>query len=68
LAQSYLVQKDEFISQLILMRHSGLTEKDIWNGGGKNPNAALTIFRHFDSASVVKGFVGDFPKTAWVID
>ena len=68
LAQNYLVQKDEFISQLILRRHSGLTEKDIWNGSGKNPNAALTIFRHFDSASVVKGFVGDFPKTAWVID
>ncbi len=39
----------------------------IWNGDGRNPNAALTIFRHFDSASVVQGFVGDPPKTAWVI-
>jgi hypothetical protein len=27
----------------------------------------LTVFRHFDSASVVKGLVGEPPKTAWVI-
>jgi hypothetical protein len=40
----------------------------IWKGDGKNPNAALTIFRHLDSASVSYGFVGDYPETAWVID
>ena len=40
----------------------------IWDGDGNNPNAALTIFRHFDSASVRNGFVGDFPESAWVID
>ncbi|MEQ9462989.1 MAG: fatty acid cis/trans isomerase [Haliea sp.] len=39
----------------------------VWDGDGSNPNAALTIFRHVDTASVVKGFVGDIPKTAWVI-
>jgi hypothetical protein len=39
----------------------------IWNGDGRNPNAALTVFRHSDSASVVQGLVGDPPKTAWVI-
>ena len=39
----------------------------IWDGYGENDNAALTVFRHFDSATVVKGFVGDKPKTAWVI-
>lgn len=39
----------------------------LWDGDGHNPNAALTIFRHFDTASVVKGFVGETPKTAWVI-
>ncbi|WP_241521157.1 fatty acid cis/trans isomerase [Kineobactrum sediminis] len=39
----------------------------IWDGDGVNPNASLTIFRHIDTASVVKGFVGDTPKTAWVI-
>ncbi|MCP3866649.1 MAG: fatty acid cis/trans isomerase [Gammaproteobacteria bacterium] len=40
----------------------------IWDGQGSNPNAALTIFRHLDSASVSYGLVGDFPETAWVID
>ncbi|NVN81135.1 MULTISPECIES: fatty acid cis/trans isomerase [unclassified Vibrio] len=40
----------------------------IWDGNGTNPNAALTIFRHFDSASVVQGLVGPQPKTAWILD
>lgn len=40
----------------------------IWNGDGKNANAALTVFRHLDSASVNYGFIGDYPETAWVID
>ncbi len=41
----------------------------IWDGdGGRNPNAALTVFRHFDSGSVAYGLVGDDPETAWVID
>jgi hypothetical protein len=40
----------------------------IWDGDGKNPNAALSIFRHFDSASVEYGLVGDYPETAWVLD
>ncbi|MCB1889902.1 MAG: fatty acid cis/trans isomerase [Rhodocyclaceae bacterium] len=39
----------------------------VWDGDGHNPNAALTVFRHFDSASVVRGLVGDRPKTAWLI-
>ena len=39
----------------------------IWDGDGDNPNAALTIARHVDTASVVKGFVGETPKTAWLI-
>ncbi|WP_156896291.1 fatty acid cis/trans isomerase [Aestuariibacter salexigens] len=39
----------------------------IWDGDGNNDNLALTIFRHFDAASVVKGLVGDRPQTAWVI-
>jgi hypothetical protein len=40
----------------------------IWDGDGHNPNAALTIFRHFDSASVENGFIGDYPDSAWIID
>ena len=45
-----------------------LTLDLVWDGGGSNPNAALTVFRHFDSASVVEGLVGPAPETAWVID
>ncbi|HDN69541.1 MAG TPA: hypothetical protein ENG26_03050 [Gammaproteobacteria bacterium] len=40
----------------------------IWDGDGHNPSAALTIFRHYDSASVENGFIGDYPDSAWVID
>ncbi len=40
----------------------------IWDGDGNNPNAALTVFRHFDSGSVAYGLVGEDPETTWVID
>ncbi len=40
----------------------------IWDGEGRNPNAALTVFRHLDSASVNFGLIGDYPETAWIID
>ncbi|MCJ2377198.1 fatty acid cis/trans isomerase [Vibrio sp. ZSDZ34] len=45
-----------------------LTTDILWKGNEENPNAALTIFRHFDSASVVQGMVGSKPKTAWILD
>lgn len=44
-----------------------LSLKMIWDGDGTNQNAALTIFRHFDNATVLKGLQGRKPKTAWVI-
>jgi hypothetical protein len=40
----------------------------IWDGDGTNPNALLTVFRHFDNANVLQGWVGGMPKTAWVMD
>ncbi len=40
----------------------------LWNGGNANPSAALTVFRHNDSASVSYGLVGDPPQTAWILD
>jgi len=39
----------------------------VWDGDGNNDNAALTVFRHFDSATVEKGLVGKDPKTAWIV-
>ena len=40
----------------------------IWGGDGDNTNAQLTVFRHFNSATVERGFLGAMPKTAWVMD
>ena len=37
----------------------------LWAG---NDNALLTIFRHFDSASVTKGLIGEVPQTMWLFD
>jgi hypothetical protein len=51
-------------------RFDGKTQIDlnlIWDGGGTNPNAAVTIFRNFSSATVEKGLLGGPPKTAWVM-
>ena len=46
----------------------GPTLDFVWDGDGHNPNALLTVFRHFDNATVEKGFLGAMPKTGWVID
>ncbi|WP_208997208.1 fatty acid cis/trans isomerase, partial [Roseibium denhamense] len=40
----------------------------IWDGDGTKPDARLTVYRNFSSASVVSGFAGRIPETAWVID
>jgi len=40
----------------------------VWDGDGTNPNAALTIMRHTDSAFVAYGLQGDYPETAWIMD
>ncbi|KAB0292063.1 fatty acid cis/trans isomerase [Vibrio fortis] len=63
----YLEGKSEFTNKWF-KDGENLTMNVIWDGGGTNPNAALTVFRHFDSASVVQGLVGTQPKTAWVLD
>lgn len=65
--KQYLKQKDKFINQSIL-RDRGLGLDYIWDGNGNNDNASLTIFRHSDSATVVKGMIGKTPQTGWIID
>lgn len=67
LQKEYLASKAAFVSKKIVAE-GGLELNEIWDGDkGKNPNAALTIFRHSDSASVHKGMIGQAPKTAWII-
>ncbi len=45
-----------------------LNVSSIWDGDGNNTNASLTVFRHFDNATVARGMVGKPTKTAWIID
>jgi hypothetical protein len=40
----------------------------VWDGDGDNPNAALTVFRHLDSASVREGLIGTKPETTWILN
>ncbi|MBP3140264.1 fatty acid cis/trans isomerase [Aliivibrio fischeri] len=63
----YLEAKNTYLNS-IFSNGQHLTLDLIWNGNQTNDNAALTIYRHFDSASVIKGLNGPTPKTAWVID
>jgi hypothetical protein len=67
-AQSrYLEAKGNFIRKnAAALDKAGLNT--FWNGYDTNANAALTVFRHNDSATVVQGLVGTQPQTAWLID
>lgn len=72
LQAKYLAAKEAYLKEKF-PNPEAVTLDLIWNGTGSiqnapNQSAALTVFRHFDSASVVPGFVGPSPKTAWVID
>ncbi len=46
----------------------GFAVEDIWRGERAADAPMLTVYRHFDSASVHRGAVGGLPSTAWVID
>jgi len=40
----------------------------IWKGETSEDSPLLTVYRHFDSASVHHGVIGGLPRTMWVID
>jgi hypothetical protein len=44
------------------------TLADLWHGDGSNPDAVLTVFRHYDNAFVLRGGIGGMPKTVWLLD
>lgn len=65
--KNYLREKTRFLRSLIEV--NGPPNMDlVWNGSHANNNAALTVWRHFDAATVVRGNIGKPPKTAWLID
>jgi hypothetical protein len=74
--QKHYMQAKEAHLRTMFPHAGAVTLEAIWNGRAPdderylnqaNPNAGLTVFRHFDSASVEKGLLGEPPKTAWVI-
>ncbi|MBT8433956.1 MAG: fatty acid cis/trans isomerase [Gammaproteobacteria bacterium] len=67
LQQRYLGDKSAIINKHLDAGHR-LGLDYIWDGDGNNENALLTVFRHFDSASVRQGLLGPQPKTVWLID
>ncbi len=68
MAREYFDAKQKIINELTLDNPTLLNLDAIWDGDNTNKNAALTVFRHLDNASVVKGMVGAPPKTAWIMD
>ncbi len=64
-AQDYYHSKQNFYS--INYMH-GLDIDAIWKGNIAKDSPALTIYRHYDSASVHHGLIGSLPDTAWVLD
>jgi hypothetical protein len=64
----FLKAKTQFINQTARAADIRVDLELIWDGDGHNDNASLTVFRHTDTATVVKGLVGQQPKTAWLID
>ena len=65
--REYLTAREKFYDKLDPQR-LGPTLDWVWDGDGRNKNALLTVFRNFDNAEVLYGFVGATPKTAWVMD
>ena len=52
LENNYLAAKSEYLNE-VFTRPEDITLDIVWDGDRQNPNAALTIFRHFDIGRVV---------------
>ncbi len=63
-AEFYRARQDFYAS----LHYYGLGYDAIWRGKRAEDAPLMTVYRHFDSASVHKGALGDLPKTAWVLD
>jgi hypothetical protein len=63
---AYLAAKSDYLARRV-REGVKMDLRLVWDGDGNNSNAGLTVFRNFDSASVVTGLVGPPPKTAWLV-
>lgn len=64
-ATEYFKAREDFYQAL---NYGGMGYESIWKGNSASDAPLLTIFRHFDNASVHKGALGSLPKSLWVID
>ena len=60
----YKARQDYYTSH----NYAGLGYEFLWRGNNASDAPLLTVYRHFDSASVHKGVLGNLPKTMWVVD
>lgn len=60
-------KRDQFLAKNFANGEFEIGLDNIWDGDATNPNAALTVMRHFDYGTVEKGLLGETPQTAWVI-
>jgi len=61
----YYETKETLINNLY---PQGQSIDSIWKGNKASDAPLLTIYRHFNYASVHKGVLGEEPRTMWVID
>jgi hypothetical protein len=62
---AYLEAKSKYLKERLAAQPP--TIEVLWDGGGRNANAGLTVFRHYDSATVVQGLVGEQPQTVMLM-
>ena len=63
--EKYFLSKEKLYDEIY---PQGLGIEAIWSGNKASDAPALTIYRHFNSASVQKGVIGELPRTMWVLD
>jgi hypothetical protein len=64
-ARNYLRSRQDFYTANY---NKGLGYEAIWKGERVKDAPLLTVYRHFDSASVHRGVLGSLPRTLWVVD
>ena len=65
-----LTEKDylqSFERSLRQLKPNGFSLEDIWDGGGTNENAMITVLRHSKSSSAHKGAYNGKPNTYWIL-
>jgi len=74
-AKTWMTVKDQYMRYTDMRQaaydhnnQTGATFADIWRRDGTDKNVLLTVFRHYDNASVSQGLIGDDPLTLWWLD